>query len=346
MENWVLVQNKYKLKKKKKKNKKIEEFYIDKEERKDLNYNIEKYKESQHNEKKRTESIYNEIKKVISYLEKSIFFKNFQKKFNEINRNNINTGIICLGLGSLIDINPNNKKSCIYQLSFILLLKKIYNISNIYIYDPKITKIDKNVYDLFNIEILICLEKNNMRHQNKENKDKEKTIQENNNDEKNIQTIRITNKNENFLLYMPHCDISLYGEILYYIFMYEKLIYLNAHFFIHLENIIFLGNSFEYYKDHIYLYKPFGLSSDIIQTLCEYEKHLNIKTNEIILNKLKNNFKEAHFIFYILNFSQEIKFPIFSEYISAFNDLSITTFNKIQNKLIFWSDIYKNLIYQ
>ncbi|CRG94330.1 SRR1-like protein [Plasmodium gallinaceum] len=343
MENWVLVKNKYKLKKNK--NKKIEELYINKEEEKYLTYNTENYKENLDSDKKHIERIYNEIKKVISSLEKSIFFINFQKKFNEINRNNINIGVICLGLGSLTDINSNNKKSCFYQLSFILLLKKIYKIDNIYIYDPKITKIDKNIYNKFNIEILTCLQKNYIKHQNtEEEEDKNNNFKEKNNYDKNIKTIRITNQNEKILLFMPHCDINLYGEILYYIFMYEKLIYQNAHFFIHLENIIFLGNSFDYYKDHIYLYKPLGLPSCILQMLCEYEKHLNIKINQIIVNKLKNHFKEAHFIFYILNYSKEIKFPIFYEFISAFNDLSITLFNKINNKLIFWSNVYKNLI--
>ncbi|KAI4840410.1 SRR1-like protein [Plasmodium brasilianum] len=352
MDGWILVQSKHRVREKNCRNRKegraTDEL---------LNTTLGEREEEEYNDDKKNlktrkctysinrnnrDNIYKEIKKIMSLLEKTEFFENFQKKFNKIYKHEIKiVGAICLGLGSLIDLNLNSKRACMYQLCFILLVKNIYTIDKIFIYDPKITKMEQGVYSILNIQVLSCkgiYKKSNFESDTQTaHVGEEKTF--------HYTTIKL-NKNERMLLFMPHCDICLYGEVLYNIFIYEQLRYANVHFFFNLDNTIFLGNSFDYYKERIFLYKPFGLSSYIIQMLQENEDILNLKINETHSFQLQKNFKYSHFIFYILNFSKQVNFPVYFEQISAFNDLAIVLFCKIPNKPIFWASVYKFLLDQ
>ncbi|SOV10579.1 SRR1-like protein [Plasmodium sp. gorilla clade G2] len=393
MDEWIVVQKK---KSDRHKNQVIDKLTLknEKKQKEKKNDNAENniYEEKEnikiqtiYNIKKKVnvKNICKNIENVTCDLEKNEFFKNFKNKFNTINKENVNKAIISLGLGSLIDINLNNKKACIYQFAFLVLLKKVYDIKQVYIYDPKISEVDRYVCEYFNIKILIC--SNEEEHKNDEednksgdNKENNNNIDDNNNNNNNIDNysdhnyihtlkhkqnskdthiandvslpctekmniIKFSSNIEKVILFMPHCDIHLYGDILYSIFVNEKLFYKNVQFYFNLENTIFLGNSFDYYKDHSYLYKPFGLPSYVIKMLNGNCQKLNISIQENHMNKLLTHFKTYHFIFYILNFVHETKFPIFSDHVGSFNDLSITIFHKIEDKLKFWSHIYESL---
>ncbi|SCL97805.1 SRR1-like protein [Plasmodium chabaudi chabaudi] len=286
-------------------------------------------KKKTYDENKYVEHIHNGVKKIMNSVEKSVFFENFKKKFKEIKKESVEIqSAICLGLGSLTDININNKNACMYQLAFILLVSKNYNIRDTYIYDPKISNTDLSVYKILNVQVLSSYI--SMPKQLAEN-------------EKEI-AISNLKENENVLLFMPHCDISLYGEVLYNIFIDEKLSYPNMDFLLTPEKTIYIGNSFDYYKDHIYQHKPLGIPDFAIELLQKSEQSETIKWDIAHLNRLKKNFKYSHFIFYILNFLNEIKFPICSEQVHAFNDLSITTFQKLPDQFIFWFNIYNSLL--
>ncbi|VTZ67035.1 SRR1-like protein [Plasmodium chabaudi chabaudi] len=286
-------------------------------------------KKKTYDENKYVEHIHNGVKKIMNSVEKSVFFENFKKKFKEIKKESVEIqSAICLGLGSLTDININNKNACMYQLAFILLVSKNYNIRDTYIYDPKISNTDLSVYKILNVQVLSSYV--SMPKQLAEN-------------EKEI-TVCNLKENEHVLLFMPHCDISLYGEVLYNIFIDEKLSYPNMDFLLTPEKTIYIGNSFDYYKDHIYQHKPLGIPDFAIELLQKSEQSETIKWDIAHLNRLKKNFKYSHFIFYILNFLNEIKFPICSEQVHAFNDLSITTFQKLPDQFIFWFNIYNSLL--
>ncbi|CXH94917.1 SRR1-like protein [Plasmodium berghei] len=334
MDGWINVPQKHKTKNKK-------YIWIKNEAKPDLNKDrldaknttngineIYEKKKKKNDENKYVEHIHNGVKKIMNSIEKSVFFENFKKKFKEIKKESIVIqSAICLGLGSLTDINLNNKNACMYQLAFIILVSNNYNIKHIYIYDPKISNTDLNVYKILNVQVLSSYP--SMSKQLAEN-------------EKEI-TVCNLKENENVLLYMPHCDISLYGEVLYNIFIDEKLSYPNMNFLLTPEKTIYIGNSFDYYKDHIYQYKPLGIPSFAIELLQKSEPE-TIKWDITHLNKMKKNFKYSHFIFYILNFLNEIKFPICSEQVHAFNDLSIITFQKLPDQFIFWFNIYNSLL--
>ncbi|SBS81515.1 SRR1-like protein [Plasmodium ovale] len=359
MDEWIHIQRKQKFSKKKYryKDEREEKLLLSGEDKKDVCRDKDKESvnenKTMHYEDKNAKHIHNEVKKVTSYLEKSLFFENFKEKFNQISQKNGNiAGAICLGLGSLADMNLNNKRSCMYQLSFILLVRKTYNIPQMYVYDPKITKIDAIVYALLDVTVLDAPDQASKGQ--KEREEVEAGVRENVVEDvgdtigRNVGVggTPLGSGGQKMLLFMPHCDVSLYGQVLCDLFTREQLRYTNAHFSFNLENTIFLGNSFDYYRDHMYLYKPLGLPSCAIRMLQKNEQSLNVKWKDAHLNRLKRNFKPAHFIFYLSNFLEEIKFPICSEQKQAFNDLSIIIFRKISNKVTFWSNVCEFLLDQ
>ncbi|ANQ06545.1 Uncharacterized protein PCOAH_00009060 [Plasmodium coatneyi] len=294
---------------------------------------------------KHAEKTFSEIKKVMTCLEKSEFFANFHQQFMEVvDKANVHIKYaICLGLGSLADPNWNNRKACLYQLGFVLLLGRIYNVDKVYIYDPKIGEVDQYVCSHYNIEVLSrCEGEGHLDEEQKILKPHSGMYPKEEKDDKTSHTIEKPSADERAMVFMPHCDVSLYSQIMHSIYMNEKLSYAKVHFLLTLEKTIFLGNSFEYYREHAYMYRPFGIPAYAIRML-RSEGTLPESANERSLNRLVEFYKIDHFLFYVHKYTREGRFPFFAEHVSAFNDMAIVTFGSMPDGLTFWMNVWEDV---
>ncbi|CAA9986725.1 conserved Plasmodium protein, unknown function [Plasmodium knowlesi strain H] len=291
-------------------------------------------------QEKHAEKTFSEMKKVMNGLEKSEFFANFHQQFMEVvDKANVNIKYaICLGLGSLADPNWNNRKACLYQLGFVLLLRRIYKVQKVYIYDPKSGDVDRNICGRFDIEVLSpCEEQHNVDEELQRNR-----CPQGEEDDSTSHIIEKTSAHERTLVFMPHCDVSLYSQVMHSIYMNEKLNYAKAHFFLTLEKTIFLGNSFEYYREHIYMYRPFGIPAYAIHML--RNRGTVVETpGERSINRLVEFYKIDHFLFYVHKYARERKFPVFADHASAFNDMAIITFGSMPDRLNFWLNVWEDV---
>ncbi|EUD66784.1 hypothetical protein C922_02769 [Plasmodium inui San Antonio 1] len=300
-------------------------------------------------QEKQAEKTFSEVKKVMTCLQKSDFFENFHEQFVEaVDKANVHIKCaICLGLGSLADPNWNNKKACLYQLGFVLLLRRIYNVEKVYIYDPKIGEVDRLVCGHFDIEVLSCCEEEAPEVEGLIVEPPivkppieltSATSPEGKKDDKTSHTIAKPSAQERTLVFMPHCDVSLYSQVMHNIYRNEKLSYANVHFLLTLEKTIFLGNSFDYYRERAHMYRPFGIPPYAISMLRSGKK-LPKSATQSSLNRLVQFYKMEHFLFYVHKYAREGKFPFFAEHVSAFNDMAIITFGSMPDGLSFWLDV-------
>lgn len=158
-----------------------------------------------------------------------------------------------------------------------------------------------------------------------------------------VEIIHIKEEKEKALLFMPHCEIDLYGDILYNVFFYEQLLYSNVHFFLKIPNLIILGNSFINYKNQEHLYKPLGIPTESIHILQQHQDKLKVRLIEDVIKKWKNNFKNKHLVLYFHNYISEIPFPVSEECPYAFNDTSIICFQNVGRKYSVSLQIYQYL---
>lgn len=110
--------------------------------------------------------------------------------------------IICYGLG-----NFTTNKTSLYQLSLLLVMKQLFDCNNVYIYDPVFTQNETNI--LINKLSINLIEFN----------------------EESIHSIDSCDKR--VLFFMPHCDKSLFNNLLWSNWDSNKL-----------NNIFIFGNSF------------------------------------------------------------------------------------------------------
>ncbi|KJP85510.1 hypothetical protein AK88_04861 [Plasmodium fragile] len=294
---------------------------------------------------KLAEKTLSEIKKVMTCLEKSDFFLNFHQQFMKVvDKAKVHIKCaICLGLGSLEDPNWNSRKACLYQLGFILLLVRIYNVKKVYIYDPKIGVVDRYVCDRFHVEVLSrCEEEGRVEEEAHIDQPHSDTCAEEEKDDKTKHTIVKPSEDERTLVFMPHCDVSLYSQVMHNIYINEKLKYAQVHFLLTLQKTILLGNSFEYYREHIHMYRPFGIPSYAIRML-RNGTALPESTSEKDLNRLVNFYKSDHFLFYVHKYARQDKFPFFADHVSAFNDMAIITFGSMPDRLNFWLNVWTDV---
>ncbi|GAB64972.1 hypothetical protein PCYB_041740, partial [Plasmodium cynomolgi strain B] len=278
------------------------------------------------------------------------------------------------------DPNWNNRKACVYQLGFVLLLGRIYNVEKVYIYDPKIGEVDQAVCGRFNIEVLSPCEEerpvdegahseeaprveapSGEAHSEEAHSEEAHIVEphkvvppsgetprdappKEEKDDETSHTIAKTGAHERTLVFMPHCDVSLYSQVMHNIYINEKLSYAKLHFLLTLEKTIFMGNSFAYYREHTYMYRPFGIPAYAIRLLRRSGGTTLLENaTESSLNRLEQFYKKDHFLFYVHKYAKEEKFPIFDEHVSAFNDMAIITFGSMPDRFSFWLDIWKEV---
>ncbi|EDL43191.1 hypothetical protein PVIIG_06475 [Plasmodium vivax India VII] len=309
---------------------------------------------------KHAEKTFGEVKRVMSGLEKSEFFAKFLQQLTQVvdeAKAKIKCAI-CLGLGSLEDPNWSNRRACLYQLSFVLLLGRIHNVEQLFIYDPKIGEVDEDVCGRFGVEVLSPREEAPPEGPQKRGEAQRGGPQREGpqksgeaqiegppsgaapkEGEQIDRTIPKPRANERTLLFMPHCDVSLYSQVMHDIYVNEKLSYDKVHFLLPLAKTIFLGNSFEYYREHVYMYRPFGIPAYAIRML-KSGGTLPEGATQRSLNRLEELYKMDHFLFYIHKYAREGKFPFCPEHVSAFNDMAIITFGPLPDQLSFWKDVW------
>lgn len=150
------------------------------------------------------EEIVKKVNQCLEILKEHSFMDQFKKTFNrfsELKTVNQLTSIVCYGLGNI--------SQCImsrYQFALLITLTEITHCKNVDLYDPAFTQQEKTILtDYFKFNLI----------------------------DKNEECKRTLCSDETILFYMPHCDKSLYNNVLWSNWHLDKL-----------NNVIILGNSF------------------------------------------------------------------------------------------------------